>query len=57
VNEFVGRTGPSADEVAVVTAAYLALSSSAPTAAAPLDVTPVWRFANRWYGPANRLGR
>ncbi len=42
------RPGPSAFEVAVVTAA-VRLSVSGIPDAAPVDATPAWRFSGRWY--------
>lgn len=42
------RGGATPDEVAVVTAAYLALANQT-TISDEVDHTPVWRFSGRWF--------
>lgn len=47
--------GPSAEEIAVVTAAYLALQSPGVVVDEVVDATPPWRFAGRWFGAGRRF--
>ena len=48
MSTFVGRTGPTPEEIAVVTAAFLAVQRRA-VEEAVLEETPAWRFSGRWF--------
>jgi len=46
--------GPTAEEIAVVTAAARALMTARAAAPEVRDETPAWRFSGRWFGRDTR---